>query len=68
MVRFSKYKFYNKLLDGVTLLIYIYSWVQVTPGVTLSNITLSNNLLCNSYFENLIVELHILYVFNIHVN
>ena len=27
MVRFSKYKFYNELLGGVTLL-------RVTPGVT----------------------------------
>ena len=30
-VRFSKYEFYNKLLDDVTLL-------KITPGVTLSNI------------------------------
>ena len=43
-------------------------WVQVTPNVTLSNITLPNNLLLNSYFENPTIELHILYVFNIHVN
>ena len=33
------------------------SWVQVILGVTLSNVTPSNNLLYNSYFENLIVEL-----------
>ena len=26
------------------------------------------NLLWNSYFENLTIELHVLYVFNIHVN
>ena len=68
MVRFSKYKFYNKLLDGVTLLIYIYSWVQVTPGVTLSNVTPPNNLLMNLYFENFIVGLHVLYLLNMHIN
>ena len=43
-------------------------WVQVTPGVTLSNVTSTNNLLYNLYFENLTIELHILYVLNIHVN
>ena len=52
MVRFSKYKFYNKLLGGVTLL-------RVTPP---------NNLLLNSYLENITVEFHYLYVFHIHVN
>ena len=40
--------------------------VQVTPGVTLSNITPLNNLLLNSYFENSTVELHVLYVLNMH--
>ena len=44
------------------------SWVQVIPSVVFSNVTPLNNLLYNSYVENLIVELHILYVFNIHVN
>ena len=44
------------------------SWIQVTPGVTLSNFTPSNNLLLNSYFENLTIGLHILYVFNMHAN
>ena len=48
--------------------IYIKDWVQVTPGITLSNITPSNNLLLNLYFENPTVELHILYVFNMHAN
>ena len=49
--------------------IYIYrGWVQVTLGITLSNVTLPNNLLQNSYFENLTVELHVLYVLNIHAN
>ena len=28
------------------------SWVQVTPIVTLNNVTPSNNLLMNLYFEN----------------
>ena len=27
-------------------------WIQVTPNVTLSNVTPLNNLLLNSYFEN----------------
>ena len=43
-------------------------WVQVTPGVTLSNVISSNNLLWNLYFENLIIELHVLYVLSIHAN
>ena len=48
---------------------YIYmGWVQVTPGITLSNVTPSNNLLLNSYFENLTIELHVLYVLNMHTN
>ena len=34
--------------------------------ITLNNITLPNNLLLNSYFENLTVELHALYVLNMH--
>ena len=48
--------------------IYIEDWVQVMPGITLNNITPSNNLLLNLYFENPTVELHILYVFNMHAN
>ena len=44
------------------------SWVQVTLGVILSNITPLNNLLLNSYFENSIIELHILYILNKHAN
>ena len=43
-------------------------WVQVTPGVTLSNVIPPNNLLLNSYFGNLIIGLHVLYVFNMHTN
>ena len=58
MVRFSKYEFYNKLLDSITLFI-------VTLGVTLSNVTPPNNLLLNSYFKNFTIKL---YVFNMHTN
>ena len=42
------------------------SWIQVTPSVILSNVIPSNNLLLNSYFENLTVGLHVLYIFNMH--
>ena len=44
------------------------SWIQVTPSVILSNVTPPNNLLLNSYFENLTDESHVLYVLNIHAN
>ena len=48
---------------------FIYmGWVQLTPSVTLNNVTPPNNLLYNSYFENLTIELYVLYVFNIHAN
>ena len=50
-VRFLKYEFNNKLLSSVTLL-------RVIPSVTLNNVTPLNNLLLNSYFENLTTELH----------
>ena len=43
-------------------------WVQVTIGVILSSVTPFNNLLLNSYFGNLSVGLHVLYVFNMHAN
>ena len=57
----------NKLMSlFIYIYIYIWSWVQVTPGVTLSNITLLNNLLLNSYFKKPTIGLHILYVFNMH--
>ena len=47
--------------------IYIYmSWVQITLNVTLNNITPLNNLLLNSCFENPTIELHVLYVLNMH--
>ena len=44
------------------------SWVQVIYSVTLNNVIPSNNLLLNSYFRNLTVELYFLYVLNICVN
>ena len=48
---------------------YIYmSWVQVIPNVTLNSVTLSNNLLLNSYFKNPTIELHVLYVLNMFAN
>ena len=43
-------------------------WIQVTPDVTLNNVTSPNNLLLNSYCENQPVELQVLYVFNMHAN
>ena len=46
----------------------VQGWVQVTPSVTLSNSTPPNNLLLNSCNENIIIELHILYGLNMHVN
>ena len=57
--RYVKIHIQLKNFSGVTLL-------KITPGVTLSNITPLNNLLLNSYFENPTVELHVLYVLNIH--
>ena len=44
------------------------TWVQVTLGVTLNNVTSLNNLLLNSYFENPSIGLHALYVLNMHTN
>ena len=44
------------------------SWVKVTLGVTLDNVTPANNFLQKSYSENPTVELHVLYVLNIIIN
>ena len=44
------------------------SLVQVKSSVALSNVTPLNNLLLNLYFENFTVELHVLYVLNMHAN
>ena len=46
----------------------MWSLVQVTPDVTLKNVTPPNNLLLNSYSQNPTVGLHVLYVLNIHAN
>ena len=42
------------------------SWNQFTRSITLSDVTSLNSFLLNSYFENSTVELHVLYVINIH--
>lgn len=42
------------------------SWIQIILNATLSNITPLNNLLLNSYFKNPTIELHVLYVLNMH--
>ena len=47
---------------------YIHTYALGSSGVTLSNVTLPNNLLLNSYFENPTVGLHVLYVLNIRAN
>jgi len=41
---------------------------KIFSGVTLNNITPHNNLLLNSYFKNSTVELHVLYILNMHAN
>ena len=41
-------------------------WVQVTSNITLSNVTILDNLLMNLYFENSTIKLHVLYVLNVH--
>jgi len=52
----------------IYIYIYLWSWIQVTLGITLSNITSSNNLSLNSYFKNSAVELHVLYFLSMHTN
>lgn len=44
----------------ITYHIYIYRLVQVTPGVTFSNVTLLNNFLLDVFFDKSIVELYFL--------
>ena len=46
----------------------MWGWVQVTLDVILKNVTLTNNLLLNTCFENPTIGLHVLYVLNMHVN
>ena len=48
-------------MSGVTIF-------KVSPGLILSNITLSNNLLLNSYFKNSAIELHVVYFLSMHTN
>ena len=48
--------------------LYILYWVQVTPSITLNNVTQPNNLLLNSYFKIFTIELYVLYVLNMHTN
>ena len=56
------------LFGYIYIYIYIFGWVKVISSVTLSNVTPLNILLLNSYFENRTIGLHVLYVFNLHVN
>ena len=55
-----------------TMLLYIYSWVQVTPSVTLSDITSLNNLLLDTNFDKSTIGLHYIYILfmlaKFHVN
>ena len=54
---------------GCSVCVYIYiGWVQIAHRVILNNVTLLNNFLLHSYIENLITELHDLYVLNMHAN
>ena len=46
----------------------LYIYFQIITGVILNNITPLNNLLLNSYFKNLTVELHDLYILNMYAN
>ena len=61
--KLGKLKF-KHLIDDMA----INRCVQVTLDVTLKNVTLTNNLLLNSYFENPTVGLLVLYILNTHAN
>ena len=61
--KLGKLKF-KHLIDDMA----INRWVQVTLDVTLKNVTLTNNLLLNSYFENPTLGSHFLYVLNMHTS
>ena len=50
----------KKLL--LLLYIYIYSWIQVTPSVTLSDITSLNNLLLDTNFDKSTTGLHYIHI------
>ena len=60
--------YYNLKDPNIEVIHINKGWVHVTLGVTLSNVTPPNNLLLNYYFENPTVELHVLYVLNMHTN
>ena len=45
-----------------TMLLYIYSWIQVTPSVTLSDITSLNNLLLDTNFDKSTTGLHYIHI------
>ena len=55
-------------LSKFTSNLEMWGWVQVTLDVILKNVTLTDNLLLNSYFENPTIESHFLYVLNMHAN
>ena len=46
----------------------MWGWIQVTLDITLKNVTLTGNLLLNSYFENLTIGSHFLYGLNMQAN
>ena len=52
-------------LDNLFIYIYIYIYIYTH---TLINVTLTNDLLLKLYFKNFTVELHVLYILNMHTN
>ena len=52
----------GKMDCSTWLVIYIYSWVQITPGVTLSDITQLNNLLLDANFDKSTIGLHYIHI------
>ena len=52
-------KFYN----GIPVYIYIYILVQITPSITLNNVTSLNIFLLDVNFEKSTVELYYLHIF-----
>ena len=55
-------------LSKFTINLEILGLVQVALNVTQKNVTPTNNLLFNSYFQNLTVGLHVIFVINMHAN
>ena len=60
------YSIANKGLNFFSQVRCLYMYI--TSCITLSNITSPNILLLDSYFENLTIELYVLYVLNIYIN